>query len=201
MSIATSLTLESLADFINPHLKVTLSRVGETYHCFCHEPIQFDIFVDLCYHFDCDAHYVTRGKDIVVCIKDAKTAVPERAVTSIVRKRVKRQCKTLKCGPQLRERVERVMMSICGFSTVRFLPNFTFETRPSRDPRETGIAVICNMAHLHVLDIARLQTSHMLSSVAYNTGYLLCELLPNEAPRKRNRDSEDSKRRTRVRVE
>ena len=197
------LTLQRIHDFINPHLNVTLTQVGDTYHCVCHEAVRFDIFVDLCYHFDCDAHYVTRSDrtaegDVVVVISDIKTAIPERVVTSIVRARIKKHCNTLKCGPQLRERIEKVMLSICGFSTVRFLPNFTFETRPSRDPRETGIAIICNMSHLHVLDIARLQTSHALSNVAYQTGYLICELLPNATPRdprgtaSRKRDRDDS---------
>ena len=197
----TILNLESLHEFISQHTTtpITVRQLGATFHCVVTQPIQFAIFAELCYTFDCDAHYITRDAHVDVHIQDAKTKPRIPTVNRNVKRRVKKLIRTLTCGATMRQRAEAIMLSICGFSTVHFMPNFTFETRTSRDPRESGLAIICNMAHMHVLDVARLTTDHTIDNLRYSRGYLQCELLP-PVTLKRGRDSEDTRDSARRRV-
>ena len=197
----TILNLDSLREFISTHTTtpITVSQLGATFHCVVTPPIEFSMFAELCYTFDCDAHYITRDANVDVHITDAKTKSRMPTVNRNVKRRVKKLTRTLQCGEGMRRRAEAIMLSICGFSTVHFMPNFTFETRASRDPRESGLAIICNMAHMHVLDIARLTTDHTVDKLRYTRGYLECELMP-PVTHKRGRESEDDRDSTRRRV-
>ena len=178
-------------NFINPRTttRVTVSQVGSEFHCDLGlGDMELNLFADLCYTFDCDAHYVSRNGRTELCIIDQKTPRQRRTTSRIARARIKRLVGKL---GHMKARLSGLLESICQFQSMRFMPNFTFETRGE------CISVICNMAHAHVLDLARLMNEHKIQTMTYTGGYLRCDLSERERKRSRSRDDDESRKRTR----